>query len=50
MKQITNPDNNMWRSTDQPQRRICGQIITGGLLKNAPESGWIALRDAFVKQ
>ena len=30
--------------------RICGQIITGGLLKNAPDSGWIALRDAFVKQ
>jgi RHS repeat-associated protein len=33
MKQITNPDNNMWRSADQPQRteRVAARIGGGGL-------------------
>ncbi len=31
-------------------RGFVGNIKTGGLLKNAPDSGWNALRDVFVKQ
>ena len=33
MKQITNPDNNMWRSADPPQRteRVAARIGGGGL-------------------
>lgn len=29
---------------------LVGNIINGGLKENAPDFGWIALRDAFVKQ
>ena len=33
IKQITNPDNNMWRSADPPQRaeRVAARIGGGGL-------------------
>ena len=31
-------------------RGFVGNIKAGGLLKNAPDSGWNALRDVFVKQ
>ena len=41
MKQITNPDNNMWRSADPPQRteRVAARIGGGGLYAIDQEHG-----------
>ena len=41
IKQITNPDNNMWRSADPPQRaeRVAARIGGGGLYAIDQEHG-----------
>ena len=52
MKQITNPDNNMWRSADPPQRteRVAARIGGGGLKVIDQEHGLSDKSGSVFKQ